>query len=158
MSPALPAAGEEKENSLCPHTWDKSRCFCDTTQIDVKNVRSLTRTIIRAPVDNGWDARRSLLGLRAVRSALRSPFAGRSPPRFHHRGLSAGLPRRVLLSVTGLICLVVVAYYTQILAICQPPSPKNFYRVKAANPRPPPRREAGAPHLPLIFHFFREPE
>ena len=36
--------------------WDKSRCFCDTTQIDVfESVRSLTRTIIRAPMDNGWD-------------------------------------------------------------------------------------------------------
>lgn len=71
-----------------PHTWDKSRCFCDTTQIDVKNARSLTRTIIRAPMDNGWESRRSLLGECAVRSALRSPFAGRPPPRFHHRGLS----------------------------------------------------------------------
>lgn len=70
------------------HTWDKSRCFCDTTQIDVKNARSLTRTIIRAPMDNGWESRRSLLGACAVRSALRSPFAGRPPPRFHHRGLS----------------------------------------------------------------------
>ena len=48
------------------------------------------------------------LALTAVRSALRSPFAGRSPPRSHHRGLSEGLPRRVLLSVTGLCCLIVV--------------------------------------------------
>ena len=26
---------------------------CDTTQIDVKNARSLMRTIIRIPIDNG---------------------------------------------------------------------------------------------------------
>lgn len=39
-------------------------------------------------MDNGWESRRSLLGPFAVRSALRSPFADRSPPRSHHRGLS----------------------------------------------------------------------
>ena len=45
----------------------KSLNFCDTTQIDViENARSLTRTIIRAPMDNGWDTRRSLLGFRLL--------------------------------------------------------------------------------------------
>ena len=34
MTRIVPGSGEEKENSFCP-TWDKSRCFCDTTQIDV---------------------------------------------------------------------------------------------------------------------------
>ena len=35
--------------------WHKSVNFCDTTQIDIcENVHSLTRTIIRAPMDNGW--------------------------------------------------------------------------------------------------------
>jgi len=28
---------------------------CDTTQFDVTYVLSLTRTIIRAPMDNGWE-------------------------------------------------------------------------------------------------------
>ena len=45
----------ETKKRLCPHTWDKSVNFCDTTQIDIReNVHSLTRTIIRAPMDNGW--------------------------------------------------------------------------------------------------------
>ena len=45
----------ETKKRLCPHTWDKSVNFCDTTQIDIcENVHSLTRTIIRAPMDNGW--------------------------------------------------------------------------------------------------------
>ena len=42
-----------------------------------------------------------------VQSALRSPFTGRLPPRSHHRGLSEGLPRRVLLSVTGLLWFII---------------------------------------------------
>ncbi len=45
----------ETKKRLCPHIWDKSVNFCDTTQIDIReNVHSLTRTIIRAPMDNGW--------------------------------------------------------------------------------------------------------
>ena len=68
---------------------------------------------------------------KTVRSALRSPFAGRSPPRSHHRGLSEGLSRRVLLSVTGLRCLIVVVYYTQARGICQPPFRRKFFRAKA---------------------------
>ena len=44
----------KNKKGFCP-TWDKSLCFCDTTQIDIcENVHSLTRTIIRAPMDNGW--------------------------------------------------------------------------------------------------------
>ena len=44
------------KKTLLPHIWDKSVNFCDTTQIDIPygNVHSLTRTIIRAPMDNGW--------------------------------------------------------------------------------------------------------
>lgn len=61
MTRIVPESREKKKTAFVP-TWDKSRCFCDTTQIDVKNVRSLTRTIIRAPMDNGWETRRSLLG------------------------------------------------------------------------------------------------
>ena len=55
--------GKGKQKSPCPTHGTKAVCFCDTTQIDVVNVRSLTRTIIRAPMDNGWETRRSLLGL-----------------------------------------------------------------------------------------------
>lgn len=55
----------------------KSLNFCDTTQIDVlENARSLTRTIIRAPMDNGWDTRRSLLG---VRRSIRPPESIHQP-------------------------------------------------------------------------------
>ena len=63
MSAVPKPIGNKKD--LYPNIWDKSRCFCDTTQFDVpleENVRSLTRTIIRAPMDNEWESRRSLLG------------------------------------------------------------------------------------------------
>ena len=63
----------------------KSLNFCDTTQIDVlENARSLTRTIIRAPMDNGWDARRSLLdfrrSVRPLKSIHRPSAAPITPP------------------------------------------------------------------------------
>ena len=63
----------------------KSLNFCDTTQIDViENARSLTRTIIRAPMDNGWDTRRSLLGshrsIRPPKSIHRPSAAPITPP------------------------------------------------------------------------------
>ena len=131
--------GNKKD--LYPNIWDKSRCFCDTTQFDVplKNVRSLTRTIIRAPMDNGWESRRSLLGglcalclhglapmkgsgrvEQSVQSALRSPFASRFPFRFHHPELSEGLPRRLLLFVTGFVaCELVGIYYNHRCGFCQ---------------------------------------
>ena len=59
--------------------------FCDTTQIDVlENARSLTRTIIRAPMDNGWDTRRSLLdfrrSVRPLKSIHRPSAAPITPP------------------------------------------------------------------------------
>lgn len=133
MTRALPGprGGKGKQKSLCPTHGTKAAASAIPPKLTLKNVHSLTRTIIRAPMDNGWDARRSLLSVSAVRSALRSPFAGRSPPRSHHRGLSEGLPRRVLLSVTGLRCLIVVAYYTQARGICQPPFQRKFCRAKA---------------------------
>ena len=63
----------------------KSSNFCDTTQIDVlKNARSLPRTIIRAPMDNGWDTRRSLLAfrrsVRPLKSIHRPSAAPITPP------------------------------------------------------------------------------
>ena len=63
----------------------KSLNFCDTTQIDVlENARSLTRTIIRAPMDNGWDTRRSLLdfrrSVRPLKSILRESSSPITPP------------------------------------------------------------------------------
>ena len=63
----------------------KSSNFCDTTQIDVlQNARSLTRTIIRAPMDNGWDTRRSLLdfrrSVRPLKSIHRPSAAPITPP------------------------------------------------------------------------------
>ena len=63
----------------------KSSNFCDTTQIDaLENARSLTRTIIRAPMDNGWDTRRSLLdfrrSVRPLKSIHRPSAAPITPP------------------------------------------------------------------------------
>ncbi len=50
----MPHGPLRNKKTLLSQLWDKSVSFCDTTQIDVKNARSLTRTIIRAPMDNGW--------------------------------------------------------------------------------------------------------
>lgn len=137
MSPgsARSGGGKGKQKSFCPRYGTKAAASAIPPKLTLLNVHSLTRTIIRAPMDNGWDARRSLLGISAVRSALRSPFAGRSPPRFHHRGLSEGLPRRVLLSVTGFRCLIAVAYYTQERGICQPSFQRKFCHVKSGKHR-----------------------
>ena len=132
---ALPGPGEEKANkkAFAPH-GTKAAASAIPPKLTLQNVRSLTRTIIRAPMDNGWDTRRSLLGIIAVRSALRSPFAGRSPPRSHHRGLSEGLPRRVLLSVTGLCCSVVGLIIRTRPRFVNPFSQKIFTALKQKSP------------------------
>lgn len=108
-------------------------------------------------MDNGWETRRSLLGIATVRSALRSPFADRSPPRSHHRGLSEGLPRRVLLSVTGLLLFGCCGYYMRRAAICQPPFSRKFFRVKASEQgsRPPWTTALPIFSLPMQFAFSR---
>lgn len=81
----------------------KSLNFCDTTQIDVlENARSLTRTIIRAPMDNGWDSRRPLLGfLFGPPSEVHSPADSCSDPTA--RNSLKGHLDWVLLSVIGLL-------------------------------------------------------
>ena len=93
----------ETKKRLCPHTWDKSVNFCDTTQIDIcENVHSLTRTIIRAPMDNGWDSRRSLLGFPfGPPSEVHSPADSRSD--LTARNSLKGHLDWVLLSVIGLL-------------------------------------------------------
>ncbi len=47
---------------------------CDTTQIDEKIVRSLMRTIIRTPIDNGRDPVGIYSSFSLFQAALRSPF------------------------------------------------------------------------------------
>ena len=128
---AKTGGGKANKKAFAPH-GTKAAASAIPPKLTLLNVRSLTRTIIRAPMDNGWDARRSLLGVIAVRSALRSPFAGRSPPRSHHRGLSEGLPRRLLLSVTGLCCLVVVAIIRRREAFVNPFPAEKFCGETAA--------------------------
>ena len=63
---------------------------CDTTQIDEKSVRSLMRTIIRTPIDNGRDPA-EVHSLRAADRDLTT-----------HGSLNAGLSK-LLLFVTGLM-------------------------------------------------------
>ena len=107
-------------------------------------------------MDNGWDTRRSLLGAAAVRSALRSPFADRSPPRFHRRGLSEGLPHRVLLSVTGLWCLVVVVIICGKGRFVKPLSRENFSRFNVGNFLAPNVQNGGAALRGVTFSRARE--
>ena len=47
-----------------------------------------TRTIIRAPMDNGWGPVSPYWNEYPFKAALRSPFADCFPSRFHHPGLS----------------------------------------------------------------------
>ena len=74
----------------------KSSNFCDTTQIDV-SLKTPAR--LRAPsYAPRWITGGIPVGpylALAVRSALRSPFASRPPPRSHHPGLSLGFPALV---------------------------------------------------------------
>ena len=81
----------------------KSSNFCDTTQIDaLENARSLTRTIIRAPMDNGWESRRPLLGFPfGPPSKVHSPADSRSD--LTARNSLKGHLDWVLLSVIGLL-------------------------------------------------------
>lgn len=57
---------------------------CDTTQIDEKFVRSLMRTIIRTPIDNGRDPvgiySRKTLSSRPPKSIHSAPTTVISPP------------------------------------------------------------------------------
>ncbi len=95
---------------------------------------------------------------KAVRSALRSPFASRSPPRSHHRGLSEGLPCRLLLSVTGLCCLVVVAIICGDGPFVNPLFQKIFTTLKQQTVlRPAPGSGDGAIHHHLFSTFSANP-
>ena len=145
---------EYKKTAPYP-TWDKSCTPAIPPKLTLKNVRSLTRTIIRAPVDNGWVPVGPYLA-QAVRSALRSPFAGRSPPRSHHRGLSEGLPRRVLLSVTGLVCLVVVVIIRRRTPFVNP-FPQEIFTALKRRTHPPPRMGGGAGAHHLFSTFSAKP-
>lgn len=109
MSPgsARTGGGKGKQKSLCPTHGTKAAASAIPPKLTFKTSARL-RVPSYAPrwITGGIPVGPYLAY--AVRSALRSPFAGRSPPHFHHRGLSEGPPRRLLLSVTGLICLLVV--------------------------------------------------
>ena len=75
---------------------------CDTTQIDEKFVRSLMRTIIRTPIDNGRD-RRHLLKKNSFKppSEVHS-FRTDDRDLTTHDSLNNGFPE-LLLFVTGLM-------------------------------------------------------
>ena len=140
--PCQGRGGKGKQKSPCPTHGTKAIASAIPPKLTLK-----TSTRLRVPsYAPRWITGGKPVGLylafSAVRSALRSPFASRSPPRSHHRGLSEGLPRRVLLSVTGLRCLLVVLYYTHPVPVCQPLFEKFFQRVKAARQKPVPIAKA----------------
>ena len=75
--------GKGKQKSPCPIHGTKAAASAIPPKLTLHNVHSLTRTIIRAPMDNGWDTRRSLLGpLRPFGppSGVHSPAARRPVP------------------------------------------------------------------------------
>lgn len=61
------------KNAFVPQTWDKSICFCDTTQIDACASSRFAHHHAR-PVDNGWEPVGIYWGF-PVGAALRRPFA-----------------------------------------------------------------------------------
>ena len=88
--PPIPTMGQELRS-------------CDTTQIDEKSVRSLMRTIIRTPIDNGWDP----VGIYSSICFFKPPsevHSLRAADRdlTTHGSLNAGLSK-LLLFVTGLM-------------------------------------------------------
>ena len=68
---------------------------CDTTQIDEKFVRSLMRTIIRIPIDNGRDP----VGIYSSKRFFKPPS---DRDLTTHDSLNNGFPE-LLLFVTGLM-------------------------------------------------------
>ncbi len=76
---------------------------CDTTQIDGQAVRSLMRTIIRIPIDNGRDPVGIYLGHRPFKPPS-EVHSSCTSDRDHttHGSLNVGLPG-LLLFVTGLM-------------------------------------------------------
>ena len=113
----MPEDRGRSKKALLSHTWDKSACSCDTTQIDVKKRPLASRTIMRARwITGGVPSASTWL---PVQAALGSPFAGFVRPRSHPRGLSLHRNGRLLLFLTGLCGLLVALYYTQVLWICQ---------------------------------------
>ena len=74
-SSSLEARYLQKNKPLSPYMGQKLSYFCDTTQIDIPAEYPLaTRTIIRAPMGNGWGP---------VSSYLRSLVQSRPPKSIH---------------------------------------------------------------------------
>ena len=67
----------ENKKDLCP-TWDKSLCFCDTTQIDILRCPLAFTHHHAYPTDNGRVPVGPYLGKFPVQAALGRPF---TPPR-----------------------------------------------------------------------------
>ena len=103
----------ETKKRPCPYTWDKSVNFCDTTQIDIcENVHSLTRTIIRAPMDNGWGPVSPYWNnSQSFKAALGSPFTDGKAFRFHHPELSVAIHRSDTLLPHRFICVLRYMHY-----------------------------------------------
>ena len=88
--PPIPTMGQELRS-------------CDTTQIDEKFVRSLMRTIIRTPIDNGRDP----VGIYSRKNSFKPPsevhsFRTDDRDLTTHDSLNNGFPE-LLLFVTGLM-------------------------------------------------------
>ena len=77
---------------------------CDTTQIDEKFVRSLMRTIIRIPIDNGRDP----VGIYSSKRFFKPPSEVHSPtvrrPDHTIRDSLKACLHRLLFSVIGFYC------------------------------------------------------
>ena len=69
----MPAAWIFKKKDLCP-TWDKSLCFCDTTQIDILRCPLAFTHHHAYPTDNGRVPVGPYLGKFPVQAALGRPF------------------------------------------------------------------------------------
>ena len=62
---------------------------CDTTQIDAYSVRSLMRTIIRTPMDNGWEPVGIYCGSPRFKPPSKVHSLRSCQPQSHHLRLSA---------------------------------------------------------------------
>ena len=100
MEGSLPV--KQKKQPPIPTMGQELRS-CDTTQIDEKFVRSLMRTIIRTPIDNGRDP----VGIYSSKRFFKPPsevhsFRTDDRDLTTHGSLNNGFPE-LLLFVTGLM-------------------------------------------------------
>ena len=110
---------ESNKKAFIPHTWDKS---CYTSAIPPKltfpaKCPLATRTIIRAPMDNGWGPVSFYLTVYSFKAALRSPFTDCLTFRFHPPELSVDPHLSATTLLHRFLCLMLFVLYARFFGL-----------------------------------------